>query len=550
MYGWDWGPRLVSCGIWKPVELLEYAARIKSFTVHNERQENGSFKVWTRTVVEGDAQAKTRFGDHGTDGDLELVIENPRLWEPNGQGEPYLYEASAEIEGQKITKRIGLRTIELVREPDAHGESFKFRVNGKDLWARGANWIPNDSFPSKVTATDYREQIELCQKLNFNMIRVWGGGLYESDDFYNACDACGILVWQDFPYGCSYYPDDEAAQDEAKIEAEHHVKRVQDRASLALWCGNNENLMMWDQKWGNPEKAPPRYYGDSIFRKVLPGVIDEICPAIPHIRGSPGKRMAAEGGSPRQTTVALATSITGMFGMAAATGSFTLNPPAGLFPSSVLPPPAPQPSGSTVLPHGKIEEGTDWTVRWHDKTLKPFEVFSGLVAIHYPDTDSLEDWIYYSQLNQRDSFRFGIERFRSSGFCDGSLIWQINDCWPVQSWAVQEYSRLLKPAGFELRRVYAQDSIAVMPGEGGFTVFLLSDCGAAAPVLVEAVSTVDGSLIEALTLAGSATGIWLATDRFRANQTALRFSLSGSPETTRWQLLAEPKDAQFRRTQD
>jgi beta-mannosidase len=545
MYGWDWGPRLVSCGIWQPVELLEFESRIVSFSVHQERQADGTFRIRTETAIDGPATFKTRFGDHEAQGDLDIRIDSPKLWWPNSLGEAHLYEASAEIPGQKIQKNIGLRTIELVRENDHFGQSFRFRVNEKDLWSRGANWIPNDSFPSKVTREHYQSQIKLCHDLNFNMIRVWGGGLYELDPFYDYCDEFGILVWQDFPYGCCYYPDDEAAKTAARNEAEYQVARLRDRTSLALWCGNNENLTMWDQKWGGIEKSPPRYCGEVIFREVLPEVVERISPQIPYIESSPvsywppveGGPQANEGGVGDQHYWDVWHGRGDWKYYVESTGRFVSEFGFASSCSSA--------QWQDVLDEVESASRRDATVRWHDKTLKPFEVFSGMVALHYPDTDPLEDWVYYSQLNQRDAFRFGIERFHTSGFCDGALIWQINDCWPVQSWAVQEYSRSLKPAGFELQRLYAQESLAVLDPGDGLTCYFCNEEALHARVQVDAVSTLDGSVLKTFEFDASNTGVKVPTDGLEPTTTALRFMVPDRPETIRWHLLAEPKDTLF-----
>jgi beta-mannosidase len=210
MSGWDWGSRLVTCGIWQPVSLIEYAARIRAFRVFQERLPDGRFRIRTETDVEGDAGLTLAFADRqlrsrsGANRELDFILDEPALWWPNVLGKSHLYPASARLDsGSEGLKSIGLRKIELRRERDRFGESLEFIVNDRRLWARGANWIPNDSFPSRITTTEYREQMETCRALGMNMLRVWGGGLYESGAFYDACDAAGILVWQDFSYACS-----------------------------------------------------------------------------------------------------------------------------------------------------------------------------------------------------------------------------------------------------------------------------------------------------------------------------------------------------------
>ncbi|MCC2672892.1 MAG: glycoside hydrolase family 2 immunoglobulin protein beta-sandwich, partial [Armatimonadetes bacterium] len=481
MSAWDWGPRLLSCGIWRPVALVEYAARIRSFTVRQEPLPDGRFRVWTETVVDGDAEVTLTFGEHSASSsstalqELDLVLDEARLWWPNGMGEQHLYPASVRLgNGQEVRKRIGLKTIALRREADEFGESFEFVVNGRPLWARGANWIPNDSFPSRVTVRDYHAQIADCRALGFNMLRVWGGGFYEAEPFYDACDEAGILVWQDFPYACCYYPDGPAEQEVARAEAAHHVRRLRDRASLALWCGNNENHQMWQEKWGVPTDHPPRYYGEPIYEAVLPGVVAELDPGRPYIPSSPigipptgpqaGKVNSGGYGDSHYWDVWHGRGdwrfyldsdarFSSEFGFASSCSLALWD--------------------RTLVPGDREFEGP--IVRWHDKTKKAWETCRGYVTDHYPEPQTLEDWVYYSQLNQRDALRCGIEHYRRGEFCKGSLIWQFNDCWPVESWAVQDYRRLLKPAGYELARLYADRLVSLVGAEGEEAVHVVND---------------------------------------------------------------------------
>lgn len=478
MSGWDWGPRLISCGIWRPVTLLEFASRIKGFSVLQSQLEDGSFRVWTETEVEGSGEVTLRFGDftatsHSSDlKEIDTVVNDPHLWWPNGMGDQHLYEASAAIEdGERVGKKVGLRTISLDRSPDSVGEKFTFLINGKPLWARGANWIPNDSFPSRVSESEYRYQIESCRELGMNMLRVWGGGLYELDAFYDVCDETGILVWQDFPYACSYYPDGEKACAEARREAQFQVKRLRDRAALALWCGNNENLTMWQGKWGG-ELSPPRYYGENIYEKVLPEVVSEMDPTRSYIPTSPIGEEPDGTGNANQGRYGDShywdvwhgrgdwihyqdsdTRFSSEFGFAS--------------------------SCSMEMWDISLEEADrspeSPAVRWHNETGKGWDKFLGYVTQHYPGPKSLDEWVYYSQLNQRDALRFGIEHWRRAEICQGTLIWQFNDCWPVQSWAVQDYLRLLKPAGFELRRLYANQMISLVPQGSALQMYAIND---------------------------------------------------------------------------
>lgn len=547
MSGWDWGPRLVSCGIWRPIELLEFESRITSFTVFQELLEGGAFRVWSETHLEAEADLETSFDGKSYKGDFDVVVQEPKLWWPNGEGEPFLYEATSRLDsGDEVSKRIGLRTIRLVREPDEQGESFEFEVNGRRVWSRGANWIPNDSFPSRLNVENYRTQLEICRDLGMNMLRVWGGGLYESDAFYDSCDELGLMVWQDFPYACSYYPDSPEYCEKAAQEAEFHVRRLRDRTSLAIWCGNNENDVMWQSRWGGAEKSPDRYYGEVLYRETLAGVCARLDPNRPYIHTSPigGHDVEKSWGDEHYWDVwhgrgdwkfyaESSTRFSSEFGFASACGPAAWRR-ADIEPSQAL--------------------RTHSAVRWHDKTNKPWEVFRDMVELHYPASEALEDWIYYSQLNQRDALRFGIEHYRMNEPCRGTLIWQFNDCWPVQSWAVQDYARKLKPAGFELQRLYAPVLLSIRVEEDEVVLLAANDRPVSFVYQAELrfVST-DGKTLHSETVdvqlaPSERKEILRASLRdFEKNETVVSAAFASAAKSATWRTLAEPKEMRWQK---
>lgn len=544
MSGWDWGPRLVSCGIWQPVSLLEFDARIVSFTVFQEPAGSG-FRVWSETRIEGDTTFETNFDGQVFTGDFDIKVEEPELWWPNGEGVAHLYQAHARLpNGHTIEKPVGLRTIRLCREPDDLGESFEFVVNGRRIFARGANWIPNDSFPSAISEEDYRSQIETCVALNMNMIRVWGGGLYESEAFYDACDELGILVWQDFPNACSYYPDGPDHRAEAAREADHHLRRLRGRTCLALWCGNNENDVMWQGKWGGEELSPPRYHGDSLYGETYAQSCAALDPNRPYIRSSPIGRHESNlawgdehywdvwhGRGDWQHYAESVTRFSSEFGFASACGA-TCWLSAGIAPTESTP--------------------DDSPVRWHDKTNKPWDVFREMVELHYPPSETLDEWIYRSQLNQRDALRFGIEHYRTNPYCRGTLIWQFNDCWPVQSWAVQDYARELKIAGFEMRRLYASVLVSLRL-EGQAMIVAVANDGPesfAGEIEVEMLDVAGDSIRKerhACRLAPSERNELARIDLtgLNRNRTVARAQIAGEPDSETWRTLAEPKEMEW-----
>ncbi len=563
MYGWDWGPRLVSAGIWRPVVLIEHDGRILDIHVWQRHLPDGSVELTPETRCDADGEVV-----HLIPGVAQLVrdgetvrLPNPKLWWPAGMGAAELLEVTTllvppagssrdALESSSLDRkrtRIGLRTLRLLQRPDRWGESFEFEVNGRRLWACGANWIPDHSFPSLVSRAQLSHRLTQARDLGMNMLRVWGGGVYESDDFYALCDECGLLVWQDFPYACSYYPDDAAAQSVAEREASQNVRRLRHHPSLALWCGNNENLTMTARPWGHRKEHPPRYHGEHLYDHVLPAVVRSLDPDRPYVPSSPagGEDPNAGGigdqhywdvwhgrGDWRHYADSTARFVS-EFGFASAPGIRTWR--------HMLP------GAKDVLrldPKHRI-------ARWHDKTGKGYDRFLQLVELHYPAARDLEEWLYYSQLNQRDALRFGIEHYRRSEFCRGALLWQLNDCWPVQSWAVIDSAGDLKAAAYELRRLLAPLLLSLDLSEEQARLWIALE-NAHTPTHgeaeLEARSLRDGRLL----------GAWTAEVRVEPEQrrVAVQAELGhlSRSETmlcgkfcgqTTWQFLSEPKSVQL-----
>jgi beta-mannosidase len=306
----------VGYGIWKGIEIAGFSARLsdlkvvqrlskKSCRLEISGAAEGAGLGWKvacglrgggKAVAAGEALVKNgRFR-------MVLKVSQPRLWWPNGMGEAFLYELETSLVNgagsveDHDTRRIGLRTIELIQKKDAWGQGFYFQVNGKPLWARGANWVPADSIPHTVDRQRTRRLVEEMVAQHMNMLRVWGGGLYESDDFYDACDELGVLVWQDFMFACSTYPAyDKKYLANVKAEAEDNVRRLRHHASLCLWCGNNE--LEEGLVGGNPERQMPVKDYNRLFCELLPEVLRRLDAVTPYTRStgySPGKRRDQE----------------------------------------------------------------------------------------------------------------------------------------------------------------------------------------------------------------------------------------------------------------
>jgi beta-mannosidase len=494
MFGWDWGPRLVSAGIWKPVRLLEFSSRIQTVDVR-QCHRDGTVKLSCVTRVEGEGRVLHALRCPGKDpimfeDAVEIEVADPKLWWPRGLGESHLYELTTYLlPASKATERhleeeelalahdrscvrLGLRRVDLRREPDQHGESFQLDINGVPLFCLGANWIPDHSYPSQVTRARLEQQLDRVAAMNMNLLRVWGGGVYESDDFYELCDERGLLVWQDFPFACSYAPDDPAAIAVIENEARFQILRLAHHASLVIWCGNNENRMMFEAKWDDPSRHPMRCIGERIWDEALPNllaILDPSRPYLPTSPHSPGGTLQANAdasGDQHNWDVWHGRGdwihYTESRARFASEYGFASAPTHAAWNQMYSP-------GWEALPVD------DTCARWHDKTKKGLSTFRQLVELHYAVASNLEEWTYNSQLNQRDALKTAVEHYRRSACCAGSLIWQLNDCWPVQSWSVLDFTGSRKPAAYELERLYAPlvASTEVVRGPDAKTVRVL-----------------------------------------------------------------------------
>ncbi len=561
MFAWDWGPRLTSAGIWRGVSLLEYTARIVDVHVIQKHLEGGGVELTFESQVDGAGHVFHLV--EGVDAPVadgqSVKLREPELWWPVGLGEQKLYEVQSFLVPKGVSRRqellgraldtrsqkIGLRRVRLLREKDAQGESFEFEVNGVRLWAVGANWIPDHSFPSIVDRPRLLAQAERAIDMNMNMLRIWGGGVYESDEFYEICDELGLLVWQDFPFACSYVPDDEPEQAVLRVEAEVNIKRLRNHPSLAIWCGNNENLTMWHSKWGRPAPQPARYYGEKLYDGTLPEAVQAFDSERPYIASSPiGGENANDGNIGDQHYWDVWHGRGDWKFYKDSTGRF-----ASEFGFASAP-------GRTVWqkmyagdPEWSRRDVRDPIARWHDKTSKGYDTYVGYTELHYPVARDLEEFTYFSQLNQRDALRFGIEHFRRTVGCRGALIWQLNDCWPVQSWAVLDSDGAYKAAAFELRRLYAPAhmSLEVEVGAAAVKLWTLLDnahTGVQGEAVLEARRLSDGQVLDRWTknveLRPGDRGVSIEAllDKYVPSDTLLFASFLG---TETFRLLAEPK---------
>jgi len=474
-FGWDWGPRLVTSGIWRPIELKAWdEAKIEDLQIvqHAVTDEKATFTAVFEINADSKGKAKLSIS---TDGNLlasqnvqlqkgvnkysvDFEIQNPQLWWTNGLGEPHLYNLTGEvnIKERKVTKdtRIGIRTLELVRDKDEKGTTFYFKLNGHPVFMKGANYIPNDVFLPRVTDENYRKVIETARISNNNMLRVWGGGIYENDIFYDLCDEAGILVWQDFMFACAMFPGDDAFLENVKQEAIDNVKRLRNHPSIAMWCGNNEILAAWkDWGWEKAERAKSEENADKIwqsyvdiFHKILPDVVNEYDPQRSYWGSSPSSGL----GIPADL----------VNGDEHYWGVWWGKEPFSTY--------------ATHLPRFMSEYGFQSfpeiaTVRKYALP-EDYDIFSDVMKSHqrssigngtieyymlqeYKRPKNFESFLYVNHVLQAEGIKFGLEGHRRAmPFNMGSLYWQINDVWPVASWSSTDYYQKWKALQYYVKK--------------------------------------------------------------------------------------------------
>ncbi|MFF9048879.1 glycoside hydrolase family 2 protein [Streptomyces parvulus] len=484
-FGWDWGPTLVTAGIWRPVRLERWStARLADVrplvTVHGgtgrvevrvevERTAQGTARPLAVRATVGDGLAEARAAVQGAHAVLTLEVPDASLWWPRGYGDQPLYdlevtlieEADEERPLDTWHRRIGFRTVALDRSADLHGTRFTLVVNGERVFARGVNWIPDDVFPSRITPERYRTRLRQTADAGVDLVRIWGGGIYEDDAFYDACDELGLMVWQDFLFACAAYPEEQPLRGEVEAEARDNVVRLMPHPSLVLWNGNNENLWGFcDWDW-EPELRGDSW-GGGYYLDLLPRIVAELDPTRPYSAGSPwsgswdhhpndpahgtyhswevwNRRDYAEyrDSVPR---------FVSEFGWQA--------PPAMATLRRALPGERLAPDSPGMLHHQKAEDGNGKLNR-------------GVARYFALPEDDFDRWHYLTQVVQARAIATGIEHWRSHWpVCAGTIVWQINDCWPVSSWSAIDGDGRLKPLYHELRRVYADRLLTLQPGDG------------------------------------------------------------------------------------
>ncbi|HEX7956871.1 MAG TPA: glycoside hydrolase family 2 protein [Pyrinomonadaceae bacterium] len=496
-YGWDWGPRFVTSGVWRPVRLEAWdAARLADLHVFQNHLGEDAAQLTAAVEVESDgASDAVLVVEDPADGRvasrqtvklsagrnrfaLKLSVPNPQLWWPAGMGPQKLYTLRARLLAGKgdrvsdeLSTRVGLRTVELRRQPDREGKSFTFVVNGVPVFARGANWVPADSFPERVTRERYRQLLESARDANMNMLRVWGGGYYEADDFYELCDELGLLVWQDFMFACSMYPGDEKFLASVRAEAEDNVRRLRNHPSVALWCGNNEVETAWHH-WGWKQRLPAKLWDDykKIFHGVLPEVVSALDPSRPYWPSSPSSNLEEDSDSQRTGDV----HYWEVWHAAKPFGEYETQHPRFMseygfqsFPSIETV------NAYTVASDQDIQSPV---MLAHQKHPRGNQLIREYMLREYPEPKDFESFLYASQVLQAEGIRVGAEHLRRQMPHNmGSLYWQLNDCWPVASWSSIDYFGRWKALQYYARRFYSPLLVSPRANGGSVDFHIVSD---------------------------------------------------------------------------
>ena len=493
-FGWDWGPRVATVGVWREIGVEAWStARVASLRPLIYRAADDQWRVDVHVEL---AETSTHAGlrvsarlidpaDHrevsageanwaASNGVLSLAVSKPRLWQPRGYGEQARYRLVVELRaGERVidaTERIvGFRTVELDTSADEIGSAFTLRVNGQPVFCRGANWIPGALFLPNMKPERYRQRIQQAADANMNMLRVWGGGIYEDDAFYDACDELGVLIWQDFLFACATYPDEEPWRSRIEREARYQVARLSSRPSLVLWCGGNECL--WAvQSWGYRDRLlPGQTWGRAYYFDVLPRIVAELDPTRPYWANSPYSgdeaREATDVNHGNRHTWdrhgAAYREIVPRF-----VSEFGHQAPPTYASLAEVWTAADFAVDSAAMAHRQRSSSND-------------EVITRALEAHFPRPATFDDWHYLAQLMQARSVSLAIEWLRANTpRCMGVLYWQLNDVWTGHSWSAIDVHGRAKPLWYATRRAYAPRLLTIQPLDGALLLCAVNDTSA------------------------------------------------------------------------
>ena len=521
--GWDWGPKMVTCGFTKPVYLRQW----KGFTISNlhvrqnhlcedeahllisvgltcEENDKATIKYLVNDKVVKTIR-NAQISPENSQLSSELTIKKPKLWYPNGMGDQNLYKISVIVEkdhqSKQLDTRIGLRTIELNTSADSIGRALTFIVNGEPVFMKGVNWIPADFFPTRIKEEQYRHLLQSCKDANMNMIRVWGGGIYEPDIFYDLCDEMGILVWQDFMFSCALYPGDSAFMHNVEMEAREQVCRLRNHPSMAIWCGNNEVKNGWED-WGWQKSYKPAHRAElernmhALFDLLLDELVTELDPYRPYVASSPlwgwGHPECCTEGDSHYWGVWWGELPFEMWEQK--TGRFMSEYGFQSYPSM-----------HTIFTYTAENERNlnSAAMKNHQKHARGVQIINKALAQYFNIPDNLNDYVYLSQLVQAYGIGQAIEVHRRlQPHCMGTLYWQLNDCWPVASWSSIDYYGNWKALQYEAKRQFEPLILTTAPmQEKELPIFAVNDSAQSIHAFLKlSLCDFDGNILDSLIL--------------------------------------------------
>lgn len=511
--GWDWGICLVTAGIYQRIDLQFIDAVRLDYVYSTQKHDAGRCVVSVTAEVHSPAGGEVPF-TIGLDGQTitrsvrlglgqnritaEVTVDKPKLWWPNGHGAQPLYELTVSVDDQHRVSKLGLRTIELINQPDERGISMTFRVNGRDIFCKGANWIPADAMPSRETEERFSDLIDSAVSANMNMLRVWGGGQFERDRFYDLCDEKGLLLWHDMMFSCALYPADRGFLANVREEVLHQVKRLRDHPSIALWCGDNEcvGALNW---YPEAKSARERYVINwARLNQTLADAIGEADPGRTFWPSSPcsgpgdfsdgwhddtkGDMHYWEvwhGGKGMEAYFSIKPRFCSEFGYQS-------------FPSAEV--------AKSFCPseHWNI---TSPTMELHQKNAGGNTKINEMFARYFRMPAGFENTLWLSQLQQALAIKLGVEFWRHQmPTCMGTLYWQLNDNWPVASWSSLEYGGKWKQLHHHARRFFQGVIVTAFQTKEAVQIWAVNDQAQPCQATVTAtVYDLGGSAIEALT---------------------------------------------------
>ncbi|WP_058302671.1 glycoside hydrolase family 2 protein [Gorillibacterium timonense] len=506
-YGWDWGPRFVTSGIWREVRLEgwsgyrltdlyirqdEVTAEVARLTAVVEVEAEYAGPVLVHLMADDHSWGQPVIVQQGRNQlEIPLTIEAPALWWCRGLGEAKLYTFRAALlaDGREVSAksvRTGLRSVRLVREREAGGTSFYLELNGVPVFAKGANHIPNDSFVPEVTDERYRQEVATAVESGMNMLRVWGGGIYEEDIFYELCDESGLLVWQDFMFACSMYPGDEAFLLSVRAEAEDNLKRLRNHPSLALWCGNNEidsawahfnenSGWGWKQQFTSEQREGIWHDYKEVFHRILPEAVERFMPGMSYWPSSPLVELTDD--KSQHTTGASPSGDVHYWGVWHNREPFeNYNKNVGRFMSEYGFQSFPEYEAVLRYAEEKDMELESDVMQTHQKNGHGNLLIKDYMEQYLHEPKDFHSFLYLSQVLQADAMAMGIEAHRrGKPYCMGTLYWQLNDCWPVASWASVDYYGNWKAVQYHAKRSFREVMASVEENEGIVTVKIVSD---------------------------------------------------------------------------